>query len=131
MALMKSDSYYEKVCTAGVVLRSTGKTSGQLHTYVKRKVVIPAVDQYTGFYLYSPEDIDKIKFAAYCQEELNFKIESLAYLMAFLKEVMPDYSWADMIDILDSTAKIVDSIQPVESNIKEIRKQHIGGFGRK
>lgn len=114
MARITSDSYYEKVCTTGVVCRGTGKTSGQVHKMVQHKLVMPAVDPYTGFYLFSPEDIDKIKFADFCHETMQFPYKSMPYLLAFLKEVMPDYSWSEMQEVLATTAKVVDSQPKVE-----------------
>ena len=96
MARFRSEAYYEKTGTMSIVTRATGKKPTQILRLIELGILEPSIDEYTGFNLFSAEDVDKVKFVFFCRDRLGMSFSSMIYWMNFLVSAMPDLSWTEI-----------------------------------
>lgn len=129
MSRFRSESYYEKTCTMGVMLRATKTNSTKIYRMMEAGIIEPGMDEYTKFNLFSAEDIDKVKFCLFCKDRMKLSFPSMTYLIQFLTSAMPDLSWTEMQDVLLATANTVDEKKRRRAiALSKIEKK--GPFGR-
>lgn len=130
MARFRSEAYYEKTGTMSIVTRATGKKPTQILRLIELGILEPSIDEYTGFNLFSAEDVDKVKFVFFCRDRLGMSFSSMIYWMNFLVSAMPDLSWTEIQDVMVATANSVDEKQRRRA-IALAKLEKRGAFGRR
>lgn len=130
MARFRSEAYYEKTGTMSIVTRATGKRPTQILRLIELGLIEPGLDEYTGFNLFSAEDVDKVKFIFFCRDRLGMTFSSMAYWMNFLISAMPDLSWTEIQDVMVATANSVEEKQRRRA-VALAKLEKRGAFGRR
>ena len=130
MARFRSEAYYEKTGTMSIVTRATGKRPTQILRLIELGLIEPGLDEYTGFNLFSAEDVDKVKFIFFCRDRLGMTFSSMAYWMNFLISAMPDLSWTEIQDVMVATANSVEEKQRRRA-VALAKLEQRGAFGRR
>ena len=127
MARILSNSYYNKTATVSVISRQTGKSAQEIYKYVRNGVIVPQVDEYSGFNLFSMEDADIVDLCEYCRTKLGFSLKSMPYLIALIKEMLPDRSIAEVKEIFQMMYQVVE----VQEYRKVVNPRYKNAFKRK
>lgn len=127
MARILSNSYYNKTATVSVIARQTGMSAQEVYKYVRHGVITPQLDECSGFNLFSMEDADIIDLCEYCRTKLGFSVKSMPYLVALIKEMLPDRSIAEVKEIFQMMHQVVE----VHEYRRTVNPRYANAFRRK